>query len=153
MDVWECNKQELQSRSTSQNSDCDYYYTRFLKHSLCSDCAKFFCAVSQEILDWCAGLANSLLSSCGFSSSIEALCPAVKLGEMRPPLQTRCCPTGLGPARPSQNLHTMWRGLLRHSVFAMFASCYFLHWIPASCPKLLRFMVHFLALATHILQC
>lgn len=31
--------------------------------------------------------------------------------------------------------------------FAMFASCHFPHWILASCPKLLRFMVHFLTLA------
>lgn len=129
--------------------DCEHYYTRFLKHSLCSDCAKdFFCAVSQEILDWCAGLANSVLSSRGFSGSIEALSPAVKLGETRLPPKIRCCPTGLGPAQTK-----VGGGGLRHAVFAMFASCHFLHWIPASCPKLLRFMVHFLALATDILQC
>lgn len=68
----------------------------------------FFDAVSQEILDWCAGLANGLLSSRGFSGSIEDLCPAVKLGEMRLLLKTRCRPTGSGPAQPKTQ--ATWRG-------------------------------------------
>lgn len=58
--------------------------------------ANLFCAISQEILCWRAGLATSPLSNSGIRDSIEVLHPAVKLGRDGTPSKNKILPHSAG---------------------------------------------------------
>lgn len=93
----------------------------------------FFCAVSQEILGWRAGLAPCLLSGPSLTGPIDVLHPAVKLGRNETPSENKMLPPSAG------SVQARMRGVVLggNKKHAMFASCLFLHYPYSSCRELL----------------